>query len=102
MAKAPDKIDRSAAPSSFSCTLFIDGVIGVPLNVASIRPCTYSTPFLRVRIVNGVSYSFQLIVGEGVRGGGVAKAGEDGKRGEDCRTSEVRGLGVHTRRFCCF
>jgi hypothetical protein len=52
--------------------------------------------------VNGVSHSFQLIVGEGVRGGGVAKAGEDRKRGEDCRTSEVRGLGVRARRFCCF
>jgi hypothetical protein len=37
-----------------------------------------------------------------VRGGGVAKAGEDGKRGEDCQTGEVRGLGVRARRFSCF
>ena len=37
-----------------------------------------------------------------MRGGGVVKAGEDGKRGEDYRTGEVRGLGVRARRFSCF
>jgi hypothetical protein len=102
LAKAPDKIDRSAAPSSFSYTLFIDSVISVPLNTALIRPYTYSTPFLRVRIINSVSHSFQLIIEEGVRDSGVVKAGEDRKRGEDYRIGEVRGLGVYARRFYCF
>jgi hypothetical protein len=56
-----------------------------------------------MRIVNGISHSAQFIGGEGVQGGGVAKAGgEDGKIGEDCQIGEVRGVGVRTCHFSCF
>jgi hypothetical protein len=46
-----------------------------------------------VRSVNGVGQSAQFSW-VGVRGGGVAKAGDEGKIGEDCRRG---GVGVRER-----
>jgi hypothetical protein len=56
-----------------------------------------------VRIVNGIAQLAQSIVGEGVRGSGVVKAGgEEGRIGEDCQTGEVGGVGICACWFVFF
>jgi len=102
LAKAPESIDRSAAASIFSCTCLTDGVVGIPSIAACVRSFTYVATLFRVRADRGVSPLAQLMVGDGVRGSRVVKAGEEGRIGEDCRTGEVGGVGVRGRRFSCF